>query len=156
MPRASSSTAPAPTSLSIERLGIRMDVLPMGVDRNGEMALAPDPADAGWYRYGSRPGDPAGASVLAAHVDSPDHGIGPLAAVGDLRPGDVIVVRSGPQLRRYAVSSVTSVEKTALDLDALFSRTGPPRLHVVTCGGDFDAERRRYDENVIVVANPMR
>jgi hypothetical protein len=25
----------------------------------------------------------------------------------------------------------------------------------VTCGGEFDRERRRYDENVVVTAVPM-
>ncbi|MDN5790608.1 MAG: class F sortase, partial [Micrococcales bacterium] len=148
--------APQPTTFSIERLGITMNVKPEGVAKDGEMALAPDPADIGWYRYGARPGDPQGATVLAAHVDAPRYGIGPLAALGELRRGDVLRVRSGKQVHRYGVETVTATKKTALDLAALFTREGPPRLHVVTCGGHFDQERRRYDENIIVVANPIQ
>ena len=48
---------------------------------------------------------------------------------------------------------MTPIKKTELDLPALFTREGPAKLHVVTCGGNFDEEKRHYDENVVVVAN---
>lgn len=146
---------PHPISFSIERLAITMDVKAEGVARDGEMALAPDPADVGWYRYGARPGDRTGATVLAAHVDEPGYGVGPLAQLKNLRDGDRLTVTSGRTVRLYSVKTVTSIKKTTLDLDALFTRSGPPLLHVVTCGGHFDQERRHYDENVVVVAQPV-
>jgi sortase (surface protein transpeptidase) len=145
----------APDRLTIRRLGIEMPVVPVGVADDGEMALPETPAQVGWYRYGARPGDDTGSTVLAAHLDMPGYGIGPIAAVEELRSGDVITVRSGEVRRRYAVTSVTRVRKTTLDLAALFARDGPAVLHVVTCGGDFDRERRRYDENVVVSAEPL-
>ena len=144
-----------PERLTIQRLGIDMPVVPQGVARDGEMALPATPAQVGWYRYGPRPGDRAGATVLAAHLDMPGYGIGPIAMVEELRAGDVITVRSAATTHRFRVTGVTSVRKTSLDLSALFARDGPPRLHVVTCGGRFDSERRRYDENVVVTAVPM-
>ena len=88
-------TGPVPNRLLRERLGITMTVKAEGVASDGEMALAPDPADIGWYRYGARPGDAAGATVLAAHVDAPGYGIGPLARLTQLRRGDVLTVTSG-------------------------------------------------------------
>jgi hypothetical protein len=39
-------------------------------------------------------------------------------------------------------------------LDALFQRTGPPRLVLLTCGGEFQPELRSYADNVVVVAEP--
>ncbi|WP_082588875.1 class F sortase [Terrabacter sp. Root181] len=149
------ATAAAPDRLTIRRLGIDMRVVPVGVARDGEMALPETPAQMGWYRYGPRPGDDAGSTVLAAHLDMPGYGIGPIAAVEELRTGDVITVRSGEMRTRYAVTSVTQVRKTTLDLAALFARDGPALLHVVTCGGDFDREQHRYDENVVVTAEPL-
>lgn len=150
------SSLPAPTSFSIARLGITMKVRAEGVAGDGQMALAPTPADIGWYRYGSRPGDPAGATVLAGHLDEPDYGIGPLAKLVDLRQGDIITVTAGSKTFRYAVTTVTSIKKTALDLSGLFTRVGPPLLHVVTCGGNFDQETHHYDANVVVIAKPVR
>ncbi len=154
-PSAGPSKLPAPTSFSIARLGITMKVRAEGVAGDGQMALAPTPADIGWYRYGPRPGDPAGATVLAGHLDEPDYGIGPLVQLTKLRQGDVITVASGKKTYRYSVTSVTSIKKTALDLSSLFTREGPPQLHVVTCGGNFDQETRHYDANVVVIANPV-
>lgn len=155
-PAVSTSTGRVPTSFAVPELGIRMPVEPEGVVASGEMALRPDPAELAWYRHGPRPGDAQGAVVLAAHLDAPGYGIGPLAEVHRLRPGDLLTVTAGGVVHRYTVLSVQSVAKADLDLDALFARSGPPRLHVVTCGGDFDEEQRRYDHNVIVSAAPLR
>ncbi|GAA5030981.1 hypothetical protein GCM10023258_28770 [Terrabacter aeriphilus] len=151
---APAATVPSPDRLRIGRLGVDMRIVPVGVSGDGEMALPSTPALAGWYAYGPRPGERSGATVLAAHLDMPGYGIGPIAGIGSLRRGDVLSVRSGPTVRSYTVTSVESTRKTALDLDALFARDGPARLHVVTCGGDFDREARRYDENVVVTAEP--
>jgi hypothetical protein len=148
--------SPAPTRFTIERLGIDMPVRPVGVAADGEMALPKSPAEVGWYEYGPRPGDPRGATVLAAHLDMPGYGTGPIAAVEDLRRGDTIVVRSGSTTTRYAVSDVRSIRKSQLDLPALFAREGAPVLHVVTCGGTFDRAARRYDRNIVVTASPVR
>jgi len=152
-PRAIATPEP-PTSIVIARIGVRMPILPVGVATDGQMALPPDPADVGWYSYGPRPGDIAGATVLAAHIDSREYGIGPLARLGELRQGDVITVVSGGTSRRYVVSSTLHLEKSSLDLTSLFARTGPPRLHLITCGGDFDAQKRHYEQNVVVLAFP--
>ncbi|MCU1536144.1 MAG: peptidase sortase [Humibacillus sp.] len=145
----------APTRFTIARLGIDMPVRPVGVAADGEMAMPRTPAEVGWYSYGPRPGDPRGATVLAAHLDMPGYGTGPIAAVADLRPGDVLSVRSGSTTTRYAVTDVRSISKTRLDLPALFTRDGGPVLHVVTCGGTFDPDLRRYDRNVVVTASPV-
>jgi sortase (surface protein transpeptidase) len=131
-----------------------MPVLGVGVASDGQMALPPDPANVGWYAYGPRPGDSAGSTVLAAHIDAPRYGIGPLARLGELRQGDVITVASSGTSRRYVVSSTRQLEKTSLDLTSIFARTGPPRLHLITCGGDFDPTKRHYEQNVVVLALP--
>ena len=150
-----SAPRPAPTRLTIDRLDIDMPVRPVGVARDGEMALPRTPAELGWYRFGARPGDSRGATVLAAHLDMPGYGVGPIAAVERLRRGDILVVRSGGTTTRYAVSDVRSIRKSQLDLPALFSRNGAPVLHLLTCAGAFDREARAYDRNVVVTATPV-
>src|SRR6478752_9981206 len=62
-------TAAAPTRVAVARLGIDMTVEPQGVLPDGQMALPASPTVAGWYKFGSAPDD-AGATVIAAHVDS--------------------------------------------------------------------------------------
>lgn len=149
-------TIPAPTSLEIPSAGVRMPLTPVALDRRGDMELPPSPKVAGWYRYGPAPGSEVGAAVISAHVDTPDEGVGPLEVLEDLEPGTVVVVRSGRQATRYSVESVRQVGKGELDLDALFARDGPHRLHLVTCGGEFDRRTRQYADNVVAVAVPLR
>ena len=52
--------------------------------------------------------------------------------------------------RRYRVTSVRRVRKQALP-SSIYSRTGPPQLVLVTCGGPFDGHH--YRDNIIVTAS---
>jgi hypothetical protein len=146
--------ATPPTQLVIAAVGLRMPIVPVGVAADGEMALPPSPATAGWYRYGAQPGDPEGATVIAGHLDEPWFGTGPLGRLRHVSPGDTVVVQAGSSSRRYVVVDVQAVAKARLDLATIFRVDGPPSLHIVTCGGRFDPTLRRYDENVVVIARP--
>ncbi len=142
----------APTRLVVSRLGIDMMVVATGVDANGQMGIPPDPATAGWYEWGSGPQADSGAAVLAAHVDSKTHGIGPFVRLGSARAGDEIDVWVGDAKVVYRVSQVARVDKVTLDADGLFSLVGPPRLHLVTCTGAY-VKGSGYTQNLVVVAD---
>ena len=140
----------APTRVAVSRLGIDMTVEPQGVTTDGLMALPASPEVAGWYRFGSAPDDPEGATVLAAHVDSKT-GIGPFVRLGQARAGDEVDVWVGGARHAYRVTQVVRVDKTQLDGDGLFTVTGPPLLHLVTCTGDY-APGTGYTQNLVVIA----
>ena len=53
------------------------------------------------------------------------------------------------------MESVQTVTKQDVPWDAIFDRSGPSRLTLVTCGGEFDYDARTYLSNVIVSANPI-
>src|SRR4029077_16363446 len=76
--RPSGRPSALPRLLSIPRLGLRMLARPRGVDDRGAMALPTSASMVGWYRFGSRPLDRAGATVLAGHVDTRADGVGAL------------------------------------------------------------------------------
>lgn len=143
-----------PRQLRIERLGLVMPVEPTGLARDGGMALPERPQELGWYRYGPRPGDRHGATVLAGHVDSREHGVGPLAGLRRLERGDRVVVEHSRGTLTYEVRSVRQVAKQALPLDQVFDRAGPAVLHLLTCGGRFDP-RSGYEDNLVVTAVPL-
>lgn len=142
----------APRLLSIPRLGLRMPVVPLGVDDSGAMALPASTFRLGWYRFGSRPLDRAGATVLAGHVDTRAEGVGPLAGLSAVGAGDLIEVGTRTRTVSYRATSVTRISKALVDLPAVFSRTGSPRLHLVTCGGAYLPEDGGYQDNVVLVA----
>lgn len=141
----------APSLVAIPSIDAQLTVVPTGVTPDGAMEIPDDPRIAGWYRFGPDPTTGSGATVLSAHIDSRER-VGPLARLGELSPGDEVVVTAGDEEVRYVIERVDSYPKTVIDLDAVFDRTGSPRLHLVTCGGEWDPATRSYEDNVIAVA----
>ena len=72
-----------------------------------------------------------------------------------LKAGAAIDVVAGATTIRYRATDVLRVNKHDFDPEAVFARTGPERLHVVTCGGRYDRAAGGYEDNVIVVAVPV-
>ena len=148
--------APVPQRIRVDSLGIDMASEPVGLADDGAMALPKDPSLAAWYRFGPSPASAAGATVVAAHVDSLIYDIGPFAQLASATAGtEIVVTTEDGQDRRYAVESVQTVTKQDVPWDAIFDRSGPSRLTLVTCGGEFDYDARTYLSNVIVSANPI-
>jgi len=146
----------APSQVRVAALGVDATVVPVGLDDAGNMMLPPDPAIAGWYQHGPAPESTAGATVIAAHVDSLTYGLGPFAALADAAPGtEIVVTDTAGHERTYAIASIDTTEKGDVAWSTVFDRTGPSRLVLVTCGGEFDYEARHYLSNVIVSATPV-
>jgi len=146
----------APVSIRVADLDIDMTIDAVGLADDQTMALPPNPAVAGWYRYGSGPGSAAGATVVAAHVDSLAYSLGPFARLADAPAGTEIVLGTADGgTHRYALASTESLEKPSVPWAAVFDRTGAPRLTLVTCGGEFDYAAKRYLSNVLVTAVPV-
>jgi sortase (surface protein transpeptidase) len=142
----------APTRLRITSIGVDVAVVPVGVDGAGDMQV-PGPEVAGWYRFGPHPGEP-GSSVLAAHVDY-DGRPGAFFRLRELEVGDRVEVGDGAGAVQLAVTEVAQVPKDGLEATGAFERSGRPRVALVTCGGEFDRERRSYEDNVIAWAEPV-
>jgi len=143
-----------PTRLRIGSLDLELPVAPMGVDEEGLMALPATPFATAWYRYGADPTDRRGAVVVAGHVDTAEEGVGPLSQLSGLEAGSRVTLDHRGGSTTYAVVAVRRLPKAVLDLPALFRRTGPPRLHLVTCGGAYLPDQGGYQDNVVVVAEP--
>ncbi len=131
-----------------------MGVVPTGVTGDEQMELPKQPTEIGWYRWGPRPGSRTGSAVLAGHVDSREFGIGPLAELDRLRPGDRIDVETEGGQQSYEVRQVVQISKRSVPLEQVFSRTGPATLRIVTCGGPYDRSRGGYLDNLVVTAEP--
>jgi sortase (surface protein transpeptidase) len=119
------------------------------------MALPPTPDRVGWWRFGSAP-DERGSTVLAGHVDTRRFGIGPLARLRAVEVGDeVALALSDGRTVWYRTVRVRSIDKQSDALAAVVDEDGSSRLHVVTCGGEFDPENGGYQDNVVLTAVPL-
>jgi hypothetical protein len=143
-----------PVSIRIDSLGVNAPVAPVGVDPStGGMAVPADGGFVGWYQWGPSPGE-EGAAVLAGHVDY-NRRPGAFFNLRNLEPGAAIEVLGADGVaRRFVVQGRTEIAKPQLPVSQLFTRSGPPALMLVTCGGSFDRAARSYAANVIVYAVP--
>ena len=60
--------------------------------------------------------------------------------------------RSDGRLVRYRVREVRVVAKDAFPTAQVYGPTPVPELRLITCGGEFDPDARRYLRNVVVSA----
>lgn len=153
LPATEESPSARPVRVSLGSIEVEAPVRPVGVARDGQMELPPDPRVMGWYEYGPAPASGSGSVVLAGHLDSRRFGLGPLVRLRDIEPGDPVeVVSSDGTSSTYRVTRVERFDRQALPPE-IFSRTGPERLRIVTCGGAYDPATG-YEKNLVVTAAP--
>jgi hypothetical protein len=129
---------------------------PAGTAGDGSLAVPEDIRVAGWWRGGSRLGDPFGSTLLAAHVDSFTQGLGPYASLLSVTQGQRITPFS-PHLREtFSVVSLALVPRGTLsDHPRIFSSRGARRLTLVTCAGPYDVDRGGYQNLAVITARPV-
>lgn len=136
--------------------GAGAPVTSSGLHPDGALVIPDDPAVVGWWNGGALAGDAFGSVVIAGHVDSARYGLGVMAQLRTLKPGQVVELRSGARRLSYRVTSRTSLPQAELAArtDA-FRQDTPPRLVLITCGGAFDPVRHRYQDNLVIYALPI-
>lgn len=123
---------------------------------NGVLDVPENIGIAGWWRGGSRIGDPFGATLIAAHVDSSTQGLGPFAELLSVKPGAEITVRTDTLTQTFRVETLRLRPKGSIaPTSSLHSPDGQRRLTLVTCAGPFDRARGGYQNLAIVIASPI-
>jgi hypothetical protein len=141
--------------LAFPELGESAPVQPVAVSDDGNLGIPDDPHVLGWWRSGARPNSSEGAVVIDGHVDSDRYGIGFFVNLRRLRPGQHVLLDDGTGARtRWRVVQSRKYPRDELPADALFSRDGPLRLILITCGGVFDRASHSYPDNLVVLAVP--
>ncbi len=111
---------------------------------------------AGWWRGGSRLGDPFGSVLVAAHVDSRTQGLGPFAELLTVRAGTRVRLESAGLRQAFEVTSRRLVPQGSLVDDSwIFEASGDLRLTLVTCAPPYDASRGGYQNLAVVTATVL-
>lgn len=145
----------APTGLSLPSLDVDAPIDEVGLLDDGAMEVPDDVHELGWYGLGPMPGEP-GSAVIAGHVDGSGQGPGAFWDLHALAVDDAVVVdHADGTTSSWRVTARRAYGKDELPMDELFTRDGPPRLTLITCGGAFDPTSRSYEENIVVHAVPI-
>jgi hypothetical protein len=147
-----------PLQVRIGAITVDAPLVPVGIEEDGAMEIPEDVREIGWYDpdggLGVVPGS-VGTAVLAGHVDSRSQGRGALYNLRDLRAGETIEIDlSDGTTQAWLITDVIQYPKDVLPYDELFVWSGPERLAIITCGGEFDRTVRSYTDNIVVYAVP--
>jgi hypothetical protein len=123
---------------------------------DGTLAVPEDITTSGWWRGGSRVGDPFGSMLVAAHIDSRTQGLGPYAELLTVRPDQRVRVTTKHLRQDFTIRSRRLVPQGSLAHERwLFSPSGQPRLTMVTCAPPYDRTRGGYQNLAVVTAVPV-
>jgi hypothetical protein len=140
-----------PVRLIVPAIGVRTDLVKLGLTTAGTLQVPASTDVAGWYDLSPRPGQ-TGAAIIAGHIDSL---AGPAVffRLASLRPGDrAYVRRADGTLAVFLVTAVHSYLKTRFPTAAVYGPAPGPQLRLITCGGTFDHATGSYLSNVVVYA----
>ncbi len=143
------ATVGEPKALEIPSIGVKSDLLRLGIAPDGTAQVPGDPQRAGWFSGGARPGD-EGPAVILGHIDSRT-GPAVFYRLRELVPGAKVTVDTASGGRvAFTVDRVQQVAKNAFPTGEVYGPAFGRQLRLITCGGSFDQSKGHYRDNVIV------
>jgi hypothetical protein len=153
--RGSSLPRSVPVSVAIPAIGVRSQLLDLGLNRDGTIevpSITADADQAAWYKYSATPGQ-IGSSVIEGHVDS-YAGPAVFFRLGALHPGDRInVTLADGDTAIFRVTGVRDYRKSEFPDRLIYGSTDYAALRLITCGGAFDAATGHYLSSTVVFAS---
>lgn len=151
-PEAEAVAGPSPVSVMIPAIKVDADVTSLGLKSDGTVEVPNDPAEAGWYSKGPRPGE-IGSAVILGHVDS-TKGPAVFYRLQNLSSGDRISVElANDKVAHFEVAKVAQYANEDFPGSKVYAGSPDrPALNLVTCGGEFDRDAGGYQSNVVVYA----
>lgn len=145
---------PAAWRLVIASIGVDAPIEPVGLDAQQAMAAPSSLDTVGWFSRGPVPGEP-GDAVIDGHYGLPSTPA-VFRNLDRLRPGDTLHViwPDGRQLQ-FRIETVAFLAANSPPPPDVFSRSGPARLSLITCAGQWEQSQRTYNERLIVTAELM-
>ena len=143
----------APLLLIVPSIGLRAPIVPIEVDAQRVLTPPPDYHEVGWWDLSAKPGSVTGQTLLTGHTVHTGGGV--MNELGNMRPGDLVQIKTRLGVVDYEATSVLVYTKAQLaqHADVLFDpKHGTNRLVLVTCTGWTGHD---YTSNIIVFATPL-
>ena len=145
----------SPVSLTIPLIGVKTNLITLGLAQGGAMQVPSSTTVAGWYTGSPRPGS-IGSAIIVGHIDS-ETGPGVFYRLSELRGGDdVFVRRADGTTAEFRVTSIQTYLKDQFPTGQVYGPTPDAELRLITCGGAFDSATRHYLSNIVVYATEVR
>lgn len=145
-----------PRLLTIDKLGVKARVMPLGVTSAHKLKAPNNIYDVGWYNASSQPGEP-GAMLMDGHVSSWESD-GVFKNIKKLIPGDELTVERGDgQVFRYRVVKSQAYDEAQTDMRAALQpmTEGKNGLNLITCYGRIKPGTSEFEQRLIVFAEQI-
>ena len=151
-PGAEVQTPLIPARLKVASIGVDASVEQVGRAADGSMANPSTFFTVGWYKPGPKPGE-VGNAVFAGHVNNARSAAGVFENLKKIKIGDMVEVSdTGGRKLLYKIETINEYPRAGAPLEEIFTTSGPSRLVLITCDGDWDATAGSYDRRLVVVA----
>jgi sortase (surface protein transpeptidase) len=154
-PQSAAAQVARPVSLTIPLIGVKTNLITLGLAAGGAMQVPSTSTVAGWFTGSPRPGA-VGSSIIVGHVDN-KHRPGIFFRLPELKRGDDIYVkRADGTTAEFRVTENRTYLKDHFPTDTVYGPTPDGELRLITCGGVFDSVTHHYLSNIIVYAAQVR
>lgn len=144
--------ANAPTRITIPAINVDARVQSVGLSWHGTIAVPTNYTDVGWYRLGPAPGEP-GSAIIDGHLNNGFALPGVFLHLDRIVPGnDIYIVAASGRRWHFVVTETQTIEYRSPLPEGIGAASGPSKLILVTCDGDWIAREKTYDRRLIVIA----
>jgi len=145
-----------PTRISIKRLGINTNIRPVGQNPDKTMQTPGIFENvAGWYKLGPSPGE-VGPAVIVGHVDN-YKGPSVFFRLKEAKAGDIIEIsRKDGKTLKFSVTGLDQYSQNHFPTQKVYGNLDYQGLRLVTCGGTFNTQTGKYNENTVVFASLIK
>ena len=158
-PQSAAAQVARPVSLTIPLIGVKTNLITLGLAPGGSMQVPVSTTVAGWFTGSPRPGA-VGSSIIVGHVDgrvASTEAQGVFFRLNTLKVGDdVFVKRADGTTAEFRVTEVQTYLKDHFPTQTVYGPTPDAELRLITCGGAFDSVSRHYLSNIVVYATQVR
>jgi len=158
-PQSAAAKVASPVSLTIPLIGVKTNLITLGLAAGGAMQVPSSTTVAGWFTGSPRPGA-VGSSIIVGHVDGrvdSTEARGVFFRLNTLKAGDdVFVKRADGTTAEFRVTEIQTYLKDHFPTQTVYGPTPDAELRLITCGGAFDSATGHYLSNIVVYATQVR
>jgi LPXTG-site transpeptidase (sortase) family protein len=142
-----------PELLLVPDIGLKAPIVPIDIQPDGVLDPPADVHEVGWWTGSAKPGATSGQTLITGHTVHTGGGV--MNALGDLRPGSLVRIRTPRGTVDYEATKVfvyTKAEVAEHRAELFSQKRQDYRLVLVTCTGWNGHE---YESNIIVFADQL-
>ncbi|MFZ2049238.1 MAG: class F sortase [Minisyncoccia bacterium] len=136
--------------LIIQKIKVNAYIEQMGLTKAGAMDSPVGPTNAGWYKFGPKPGS-IGSAVIDGHFGWKDNIPAVFDNLSKLKVGDKIQVIDESNKTITFIVTKTKVLANNADATEVFSSTdGKAHLNLITCSGSWNITTKNRPSRLVV------